>query len=93
MTLRTLINNGLLNNCTRIHVGAIDAATSFKIENDFLILYFEDREFGFLRSFPLDNEVKFDKFNHVSLRAKDSMNAESDLCFMISYFLNLEKFK
>jgi len=87
MTLKNLIDNGLLHNCSMIGVDEVDICSSFCVEENDLIVYFDD---GLLRKFPLDNKVEFDG---LFISVKDSRNKERDLHFLTCSTIDPEKFK
>lgn len=86
MTLKTLIDNGLLNNCSMIGVDEVDVSSSFNIEENDLFVYIEEDYY----KFPLDNTVEFDG---LSISVNDHKNTEHDLYFMICSTIDPEKFK
>lgn len=86
MTLKNLIDNGLLNNCSMIGMDEVDVSSSFNIEENDLFVYIEEDYY----KFPLDNTVEFDG---LSISVKDYTNTEHDLHFMTCSTLDPEKFK
>jgi len=86
MTLRNLIDNGLLNNVSMICAGDSEIGTCFQIIDDFLNVYVDDEFF----CFPLDNEVVFDG---LFIIVKDKRKSEHYLSFLTCTTIDPESFK
>ena len=87
MTLRNLIDNGLLNNVSMICIADCEAVPSFQIEDNFLKLHRKNER---VLLFPLNNEVIFDG---LFLTVEDELETEYDLSFLTCTTIDPESFK
>lgn len=88
MTLRNLIDNGLLNNVRIIYIDNCGMKTSFQIEDDFLNVYIDVNDIPLC--FPLDNEVVFEG---LYILIKDKHKIEYYLSFLTCTTIDPESFK
>ncbi len=87
MTLRNLIDNGLLNNTSMICIADWEAVPSFQNEDNFLKLHRKNER---VLLFPLNNEVIFDG---LFLTVEDELETEYDLSFLTCTTIDPESFK
>jgi len=87
MTLRNLIDHGLLNNTSMICIADCETVPSFQIEDDFLKLHRKNER---VLLFPLNNEVIFDG---LFLTVEDELEIEYDLSFLNCTTIDPESFK
>ena len=87
MTLRNLIDNGLLNNTSMICIADCETVPSFQIEDNFLKLHRKNER---VLLFPLNNEVIFDG---LFLAVEDELKTEYDLSFLTCTTIDPESFK
>ncbi len=88
MTLRNLIDNGLLHNVSIICIGDAEMGNSFQIEDDFLNVYIDVNDIPLC--FPLDNEAIFDG---LYILIKDKHKIEYHLSFLTCTTIDPESFK
>lgn len=84
MTLRTLINNGLLKNCNMVIVDDSEVCSCFTTDSETLNLHFDT-----ITKFPKDNEVIYDG---LSIFIKDSTGTDYELSFLSCSAINPKKY-
>ena len=84
MTLRTIIDNGLLKNCNMVIVDDWDVCDCFTTTAETLNLHFDT-----ITKFPKDNEVTYDG---VSIFMKDSTDTDYELSFLSCSTIDPEKY-
>ena len=87
MTLKNLIDHGLLNNTSMICIADCETVPSFQIEDDCLKLHRKNER---VLLFPLNNEVIFDG---LFLTVEDELETEYDLSFLNCTTIDPESFK
>ncbi len=87
MTLKNLIDHGLLNNTSMICIADCETVPSFQIEDNFLKLHRKNER---VLLFPLNNEVIFDG---LFLTVEDELETEYHLSFLTCTTIDPESFK